>query len=240
MFKRYEPTPTCPYSLRIHLVEADRVSTPVEYRSSAGATGVTDGVNPNTGNRIYDGVEVNASGMVVAYHIRNTYPWQITAEPTVWTRVEAYGKRLGLPNILHIMSSERPDQYRGVTYLAPVIEQLLQMRRYTESELMAALVQSFFTAWIVTKTDPSEIPTNEVGGGGIAPPKTPRTESTLRGVASPTIPTSMSLGPERSSTWRTVRMLSSALPISPARASTSLSRPSASSSGRASASPMMS
>ena len=52
------------------------------------------------------------------------------------------------------MDSERPDQYRGVPYLAQVIEPLLQLRRYTESELMAALVQSFFTAWIETETDP--------------------------------------------------------------------------------------
>ena len=32
------------------------------------------------------------------------------------------------------MDSERPDQYRGVPYLAQVIEPLLQLRRYTESE----------------------------------------------------------------------------------------------------------
>jgi hypothetical protein len=81
-------------------------------------------------------------------------------------RVEAYGKQTGLPNILQIMESERPDQYRGVTYLAPVIEPLLQLRRYTESELMAALVQSFFSAWIKTTTDPTQLPLNEVGDGG--------------------------------------------------------------------------
>lgn len=33
---------------------------------------------------------------------------------------------------------------------------------------MAALVQSFFTAWIITKTDQSEIPIGEVGTGDIA------------------------------------------------------------------------
>lgn len=164
LFKRYKPTWSNPYSLRIHLVEADRVSTPGEHGFLSG-TELTDGKNEKTGNHIYDGVEVDGSGMVVAYHVRNTYPWQFTREKTDWQRVEAYGKETGLPNILHIMSSERPDQYRGVTYLAPVIEQLLQLRRYTESELMAALVQSFFTAWIVTKTDPSEIPMNEVGDG---------------------------------------------------------------------------
>ena len=66
------------------------------------------------------------------------------------------------------MDSERPDQYRGVPYLAQVIEPPLQLRRYTESELMAALVQSFFTAWIETETDPSDTPFNEVGAGDIA------------------------------------------------------------------------
>jgi len=66
------------------------------------------------------------------------------------------------------MDAERPDQYRGVPYLAQVIEPLLQLRRYTESELQAALVQSFFTAWIVTETDQAEIPINEVGQGSIA------------------------------------------------------------------------
>lgn len=168
VFKRYKPTPVNPYSLRIHLVEADRVSTPADCGGGTMYPSITDGKNPVTGNRIYDGVEVDGEGMVVAYHIRNTYPWQITGEPTTWTRVEAYGKSTGLPNILHIMNSERCDQYRGVTYLAQVIEPLLQLRRYTESELMAALVQSFFTAWIVTKTDAEDMPLNEVGAGDIA------------------------------------------------------------------------
>ena len=105
---------------------------------------------------------------MVAYHICSTYPYQTTADKATWTRVTAYGEKTGLPNILHIMDSERPDQYRGVPYLAQVIEPLLQLRRYTESELMAALVQSFFTAWIETNTNPNEIPINEVGSGDIA------------------------------------------------------------------------
>ena len=163
--KRKDPTPVSPYSMRLHIVEADRISTPHTYSSAY--HGDTDGRNDSTGNRIFDGVEVDADGMVVAYHVCNTYPWQPKAEKTKWVRVEAYGERTGLPNILHVMSSERPDQYRGVSYLAQVIEPLLQLRRYTESELMAALIQSFFTAWITTKTDPSVIPINEVGSGDI-------------------------------------------------------------------------
>ena len=75
--------------------------------------------------------------------------------------MQAYGERTGLPNILHIMESERPDQYRGVSYLAQVIEPLLQLRRYTE--LTAAVVESFFTAFIKTNADTGDNPFNEVG-----------------------------------------------------------------------------
>ena len=73
----------------------------------------------------------------------------------------------GLPNILHIMDTERPEQYRGVPYLAQAIEPLLQMRRYTEAEITAAGVQSFFTAFIKTEAGSSDMPFNEVGGDGI-------------------------------------------------------------------------
>ncbi len=168
LFKRYERSTLNPYSLRLHLIEADRISTPTSYGSIVSPSPMfTDGKNPDTGNTIYDGVEINSNGQIVAFHIRNSYPGEITAKKAEWTRVEAYGKKTGMPNIIQIMDSERPDQYRGVTYLAQVIEPLLQLRRYTESELMAALVQSFFTAWITTKTDPTEIPMNETGSGDI-------------------------------------------------------------------------
>ena len=169
LIKRYDPTPLNPYSLRIHLIEADRISTPDSVRTGSYLIGATEGKADN-GNLIHDGVEVDENGRVVAYYICNTYPFEILTDKEVkWTRVPAYGEKTGLPNILHIMNAERPDQYRGVPYLAKVIEPLLQIRRYTESELMAALVQSFFTAWIETVTNPAEIPFNEVGAGDIAP-----------------------------------------------------------------------
>ena len=167
LFKRYETTTYSPYSLRIHLIEADRVSTPTDCGNGIGYSLRTDGENKDNKNKIYDGVEIDKNGKIVAYHICNTYPGELNLEKAEWARVEAYGENTGLPNILHVMDSERPDQYRGVTYLAPVIEPLLQLRRYTESELMGALVQSFFSAWVTTSSDSAEIPINEVGAGDI-------------------------------------------------------------------------
>lgn len=162
--KHREVTPLMPYSLRLHIVEADRVRTP----TADGGVGTltTTGIAEN-GNYIFDGVEVDKDGSIVAYHIANTYPYQSTFVPTVYTRVEAYGQKTGLPNVLHVMDSERPDQYRGVPYLAQVIEPLLQMRRYTEAEIMAAVVQSFFTAFVKTEAGTAEMPYNEVGGDNV-------------------------------------------------------------------------
>ena len=161
LFRHYDPTLMHPYSLRLHLIEADRVRTPT---ADGGLTLLTTTGKSATGNPIYDGVEVDSNGRVVAYHVASTYPFQDTLVPTTFTRVEAYGKRTGLPNILHIMDSERCEQYRGVPYLAQVMEPLLQMRRYTEAEIMAAIVQSFFTAFVKTEGDTTEMPFGEASG----------------------------------------------------------------------------
>lgn len=159
LVKRYAATAPYPYTLRLHIIEADRVRTP----SADSGLLLTTGTAEN-GNTIYDGVEVDSSGRVVAYYIANTYLYQSTVTPTKFQRVEAYGKRTGLPNILQVMDSERPDQYRGVPYLAQVLEPLLQMRRYTEAEITAALVQSFQTGFVTTNTGTDDMPFNEVGG----------------------------------------------------------------------------
>lgn len=176
LFKYAEPTPMLPYALRIHVIEADRISTPPP-RAGKGRPGVSsvDGIPLNhrlgitegwseAGNLIHDGVEVDAGGAIVAYHICSEYPANSVemGKTVTWERVMAYGETTGRPNILQVMDAERPDQYRGVPYLAHVIEPLLQSRRYTESELMAAVVESFFTAFVKTEA-PEEVPFNEAG-----------------------------------------------------------------------------
>jgi lambda family phage portal protein len=177
LFKQVEPTPLRPYSLRLHVIEADRISTPPsDGRRPSGVVAV-DGVAVNylyglgtegkaaNGNKIHDGVEVNKEAAVVAYYICTDYPTMrmVFGEKPSWQRVQAYGEETDLPNILQIMDTERPDQYRGVPYLAQVIEPMLQLRRYTDSEIMAALVESFFTAYVKTAADPGTMPYNETG-----------------------------------------------------------------------------
>lgn len=167
LLKHYDTSRFFPYSLRVHVIEADRIATPM---TNGGNIVLTTGKNPDNGNSIFDGVEIDRNGAIVAYHIRSNHPFELQTEPETWSRVLAWQENTGLPNVVHVMETERPDQYRGVSYLAQVIEPLLQLRRYTESELMAAVVESFFTAFIKTQASTDEMPFNETG----SPPAEPR------------------------------------------------------------------
>lgn len=123
-----------PYDLRVQLVEADRVCNPPEKEGD---------------EHIIEGVEVDDRGEVIAYHICNHHPlgWNYST-PHKWVRVPAYGRNTGRKNVLHIMMRERIGQRRGVPAMAPVIESLKQLGRYTEAELVAAVVSGMFTVFI--------------------------------------------------------------------------------------------
>lgn len=162
--RRWEdPTPFMPYGLRLQLIEGDRVCTPNVGATVGNSPYVAYAVNQDNGNEIYSGVEMNKSGKTVAYWICNQYPnAQSVGEfkPLEWTRVEAYGANTGLPNILTMFDPERAEQRRGVPLLAPVIETLKQISRYTEAELMAAVISGMYTVFIKTET-PTEMPFGE-------------------------------------------------------------------------------
>lgn len=168
LVKYREPTKWAPYGLRIHLVEADRISTPdnvpMQLASWVPQRINTVGKNKDNGNMIFNGVEVSEDGEVVAYWVCNQYPngANLTGKKREWVRIEAYGEETGNPNVLHVMDPERGEQYRGVPFLAPVLEALKQITRYQEAELMAALVQALYTVFIEVEGDTSDQPFGEM------------------------------------------------------------------------------
>lgn len=129
------------YDLRVRLIEADRCSNP-------------DKVDKN--KDIKGGVEVDKDGEVVAYWFESKHPLGQSSGKREWTRVEAVGEKTGRVNVLHLMEAERPEQRRGVPILAPVIESLKQLGRYTEAELMAAVVSGMFTVFIKSDAGPQQ------------------------------------------------------------------------------------
>lgn len=145
-----------PYQLKIKLVSADRISSPNS------TDGDYDGFDKKAenGNTIMNGVEIDSDGKVTAYYICSNFPGEYSGKIPKWARVEKRGKKTGNPNILHIFNADRAEQYRGVPFLAPVIAALKQLTRYTEAEIMAAVINSMFALFICTETG------NDVGGFG--------------------------------------------------------------------------
>lgn len=120
-----------PYDLRVSLIEGDRLQNP-PFR--------------NYNEMIDGGVEFDIDGKPVAYHIANRHPYsEIIGQPTLkYTRIPAFGSLTGRRNILHLLPMERIGQHRGVPFLAPVIETLKQLGRYSDAELMAAVIGGIF------------------------------------------------------------------------------------------------
>lgn len=169
LFRRKAPTPYMPYSLRLQILEGSRISNPMDG-SFPGALGpyTVEMISPETGNRIVSGVEIDTDGAVEAYWVCN----KVQGDPVdiarleKWVRVKAFGDLSGMPNIVQICHDLRSEQYRGIPYLAPVIETLKQVSRYTNAELTAAIIKSFFALFFTNNpTGSSEMPAPDAWAG---------------------------------------------------------------------------
>ncbi len=150
-----------PYSLRIRLIEADRVCSPDGYDRLSPCE-----VNGYHVQQIVQGVETDADGMVVAYWICNRHPLSngATLQPgkMEWVRVKAFSEVTGRRNVLHIMNRERVGQRRGVPILAPVLEALKQLGRYTDAEITAAVLSAMFTVFVKSESASNGRPFGEM------------------------------------------------------------------------------
>jgi lambda family phage portal protein len=130
-----------PYLLKIQLVEADRVCNE-DWGSDSKTLVAGVEKDPNT-------------GAPIAYHVMNQHPGLtrfLKKGGGTWTVVPAFGEKTGLRNVLHLYEMTRPGQTRGVPFLAPVMETLKQLDRYTEAELMAAVVSGLFTVFLQSES----------------------------------------------------------------------------------------
>lgn len=95
------------------------------------------------GDRIRQGIERNAWGRKVAYHVYKKHP----GEPDGFT-LRSETKRVVAGNVLQVASLERMGQLRGVSEFASVITRLEDVKDYEESERIAAKVAASLTAYV--------------------------------------------------------------------------------------------
>lgn len=139
-----KPNMRNPYQTTIRLIEADRLSVPE-------STGESSAANTDSGGRNIDGVEINADGEVIRYHIATYHPLQDEPPGEIsWVAIDAFGKDTGMPNVLHLMTAERPEQHRGIPFISGMIEQIKQLDRYLDAELAASIVAAMLTVFITS------------------------------------------------------------------------------------------
>lgn len=129
----YVLRPASPYGIKVQLIEADRITNKDSVRDTPSLAG---------------GVAMDSDGAPNAYHILKQHPGGIDRLAREWDVVPAYGTQTGRRNVIHLFRRLRPGQTRGVPYLAPVIEPLKQIDRYSEAEIAAAVVSGMFAVFV--------------------------------------------------------------------------------------------
>lgn len=128
-----------PARLALQLLEADRVCNPNR--------------TPDT-DTLIDGMELaEETGETVAVHVARKHPGDYRSTGNTWTRVPVRGAQTGRRNVLYLGEPLRPGQARGVPWIAPIIEPLKQLNRWTDNELNAAVSSSIFSIFFKMDAD---------------------------------------------------------------------------------------
>lgn len=130
VIRRFKPRKGRLLSSCVQVIEADRLCNP-DYAADS--------------DTLAGGIEMDEDGAPVAYHIANRHPLDRGMRAgRSWKRIPAYDNA-GKKMVLHIHGPRwRPEMSRYAPMLAPVIEALKQRSRYSEAELMAAVVSACF------------------------------------------------------------------------------------------------
>lgn len=107
-----------PVKLDIRLIEADQVATP-SARTKTGAVAAVDGI------------EFDALGNVIAYHVLKSHPGSGVGLSLDYDRVPAN-------SVIHWFRTDRPGQNRGLPDILPALPLFAQLRRYTLAVISAA------------------------------------------------------------------------------------------------------
>jgi lambda family phage portal protein len=111
------------------------------------------------------GVEIDARGRPIAYHVQSNHPGDFGVNFDLWTwkRVRAE-LPWGRPQVLHIFDPLEPGQNRGLSDLVAAMETMQMTRKFRGATLENAIVNATVAAAIESEL-PSEVMVAAMGGG---------------------------------------------------------------------------
>lgn len=95
-------------------------------------------------NTIFDGIEYDPAGRVVAYHLYDEHP-----DTAVWHGTQVFPRysRVEARRVIHLYRLDRPGQRRGVSWFAPVLDDLVAIADNDEAQLMRQKIAACFAAF---------------------------------------------------------------------------------------------
>lgn len=136
-FALFVSNPALPgVQLDLRVIECDRVTTPGVLQTAL----------------MVDGLELDAAGNPVAYHVLRQHPGDLLRLFTgvwAWDRVPA-------EQVVHLFEQERPEQVRGVPLMTPALPLYAIMRRYTLASLGAAELAAMIAGVIEDPNAPAD------------------------------------------------------------------------------------
>ena len=123
------------YRLRLDVLEADMLD---ETKSE-----LLQG-----GGQIVQGVEFAADGECIAYHFRRRHPGEDVFGSTGIETI-----RVLAVNVIHVYLPLRPQQVRGITFLAPSMTTKVDLADFERFHLTSKKMESLMTGWVIPGAD---------------------------------------------------------------------------------------
>jgi lambda family phage portal protein len=133
-YMSWKPEAAARYATCLRLVDPDRLSNPMGQ--------------PDT-LKLRGGIEYDADGVPLAYHIRNGHPadWFRFQQMLQWTRIPR-ATSWGRPVFIHGFEPEREDQSRAMTPFASLMPRLRMISKFADTELASATLNALFAAFV--------------------------------------------------------------------------------------------
>lgn len=106
-----------------------------------------------SGGLVSRGIEYDAIGRRVAYYLYQHHPGaSVRGIRGDWSRYS----RVPANEVIHVYRQDRPEQERGVSWLAPVIMTLRELDIYEDAYLKRQQIANLFAMMVLTDGDPGE------------------------------------------------------------------------------------
>jgi len=128
-----------PLPFQLQLLESDHLDT-----AKYGRVGGTE-------NYIREGIEYDALGRRIAYHLFRDHPGSSVSGRSFRNRL--ISDRVPASEVIHLYRQDRPGQMRGVTWFAPVALRLQDLADYQDAHLMRQKVAACFSAFRTSLED---------------------------------------------------------------------------------------